>query len=340
MRVLEGLTGWRAGALGVAAVCAVLWAPCAAWADNPLRIGVQFGMGYIPFYVADRDGLFEKHFAAEGVSGVTVSFPRFSGSPPLNEALISGQIEMATYAVTGLIVAWDKTRGTPSALVGVCGTMTHPTAMITLKPEMKTLKDVTSEDRIAIPAPISTSAYVLRIGAEQQFGNATKFDQQIVSMPNPDAVIALLSHKIVTAHFTVPPFTDYELRQPGGHVVLGTEQVFGGPTTTNVLVASDRYARANPGIIKAVIGALDEANQAIVKDPRRAADIYLEYEPSKTFDAAFIAELLADGHHGYATTPLGVMKFVDYFIRHNEMKNKPQSWKDLFLPYIEDRAGS
>lgn len=325
---------WR---MLTAAVAVVLAVPAQA-AD--LRIGVQFGIAYVPFYVAEKEGLFAKHLAAEGQTGVTVEFPRFSGSSALNDAIIAGQIDMAVYGTTGLIVAWDKTRGTPSAVVGVCGVSVMPLTMVTFKPEMKSLKDVGPSDKIVIPALISPSAYVLRMAAEKELGKGNVLDPRIVAMPNPDAVAALMSRREVTAMFSSPPFMDFLLRQPGAHRVTSSNEVFGGRNSSFVLGVAKRYADANPGVVKAMIATLREANDLIARDPQHAADIYMGYEPSRTFDAKFIAEILADGDHGYTTDVFGIMTYVDYLARAGQMKNRPASWKDLFLPYVHDQSGS
>ncbi len=52
----------RAGLLGAAALVALSFSSAAAWSETArqLRIGVQFGLGYLPLYVAKDAGLFEK----------------------------------------------------------------------------------------------------------------------------------------------------------------------------------------------------------------------------------------------------------------------------------------
>jgi NitT/TauT family transport system substrate-binding protein len=130
------------------------------------------------------------------------------------------------------------------------------------------------------------------------------------------------------------------MRQPGAHRVLSSLDVFGGPSSSLVLGVSRRYADANPDIVKAVIAGLEDSNAIIVREPQRAADIYLSAEPSKLFSAPFVAELLTDDEHGFTTDVLGIMTYVDYLARNGQMKNHPADWKDLFLPYIHGRPGN
>ncbi|MEJ0068724.1 MAG: ABC transporter substrate-binding protein [Pseudomonadota bacterium] len=136
----------------VRAAPALLLALAMHHASHSLRIGVQFGMPYIPFYVADQEKLFAKQLAARGLAGVAVSLQRFSGSSSINDAMLSGQVDMAVYAVTALLVVWEKTRNTSAPIVGVSGVTTMPASMVTVRPDLKSLKDIVASDRIATAA--------------------------------------------------------------------------------------------------------------------------------------------------------------------------------------------
>src|SRR5262249_35992096 len=153
----------------------------------------------LPFYVGDREKLFAPAFAARGLADVEMEFVRFSGPPALNEAMLSGHIDMAIYGTPALVLTSDRTRGTPSEVIGVAGIVTMPYAMVTLRPGLRTLSDIDARDRIASPSTISACPYTLRMLAEKQLGKANAFDEQLVAMPNPDALIALLKRTEVTA---------------------------------------------------------------------------------------------------------------------------------------------
>ena len=76
------LNCWKSVALAFFALVgtdAAGFAP--AQAADQLRIAVQYGIGYLPFYVAEREGIFEKQLAAHGRNGVQVSLLQFNGGP-------------------------------------------------------------------------------------------------------------------------------------------------------------------------------------------------------------------------------------------------------------------
>ena len=57
--------------------------------------------------------------------------------------------------------------------------------------------------------------------------------------------------------------------------------------------ASKGYIAAHPKVPEAITKAIDEAARIIHDDPRRAAEIYLVHEPSRTLDAAALAGVLS-----------------------------------------------
>ena len=92
-----------------------------------------------------------------------------------------------------------------------------PLYLNTSDPNVKSIKDFTSKDKIGLPAvKVSIQAVTLQMAAEQIFGPGQehKLDALIVSMSHPAAMAALASGAI-TAHFGAPPFQYQELNRPG-----------------------------------------------------------------------------------------------------------------------------
>ena len=75
-----------------AALSCVLIAPAAAEVTK-MRIGLQYGLTYLPIVVGQSAGLFDKNAKALGLSGLDVELTRFSGSTAMNEALLSKSVE-------------------------------------------------------------------------------------------------------------------------------------------------------------------------------------------------------------------------------------------------------
>ena len=203
------------------------------------------------------------------------------------------------------------------------------------QPEVKTIKDFTDKDKIALPAvKVSIQAVTLQMAAEKAFGDGqqNKLDHLTVSMAHPDAETALLSGRSeITAHFGSPPFQYQELEQQGMHKVLSSYDVLGGPATFNVVWTTTKFHDENPKVYAAFVAALDEATATINRDKRAAAQTYLRISKDKD-SLDDILEMLNDPEIEYTTTPKNVMKYVDFMYKIGSIKVKPDSWKDMFFP--------
>ena len=76
-------------------------------------------MGYLQLNVMEHEKLIEKHAAALGISDAKVSWFKFNGPTAVNEALISGNVDIGSGGVPGLLVLWSRTKGTPQEVRGI-----------------------------------------------------------------------------------------------------------------------------------------------------------------------------------------------------------------------------
>ena len=305
-----------------------------------LRIAVQFGIAYTPLLIIEKHDLIGKAAAATGLGKVTTSLIRLSGAPAINDAVLSGTAEMGAYGTTGFLTAWDKTRGKLDVL-GLCGIAVMPSVMTAIRPDLKTLRDVMPTDRIAVPSTTSPQAIVLRMAAEQAFGPGQhgRLDTQLVTLPHPEGVRALLGGTEIVAHVTSPPFDTFEAEDPRVHRVFSADNVVGGPSTFIILATQRRFAEANPGLTQAVLAAVEQAMAMIRADPHEAALTYVAAEKA-TMPVELVERLLKNPDYAFTPEPLRIMKYVEFMTRTGQMKNVPQDWRELFLPLIHHRQGS
>jgi NitT/TauT family transport system substrate-binding protein len=305
-----------------------------------LRIAQQFGVSYLPFIVAKERGLIEKAAEKAGIPAPKVEWIQLSGAAAMNEALISGSLDIAAAGVAPMITTWAKTKGTVN-VIGVVGLGSVPNVLTTTNPNVKTLKDFTEKDRIALPAvKIGFQPQVLQMAADKEFGQFDKLDNLTVSMPHPDATAALLSGSSeVTAHFTSPPFVQQQLKDPKVHKVLSSYDVLGGPHTFNVAYTTGKFVDSNPKTIAAIVAGVDEATVWIKDNPAEAAKLYIQAEKSK-LAPDFVEAIIRDPDIRYTIVPEKVEAFAEFQYRVGTIKVKPASWKDLFVTALHDRAGS
>ena len=308
-----------------------------------IRLAKQFSMGYLQLNVMEHRQLIEKHAKALGIPEVKVIWQTFNGPAAINDALLSGQIDIGSGGVPGLLVVWSKSKGTPQEIRGISALSSQPVLLNTRDPSIGTIKDFKPTDRIAVPAvKVSVQAILLQMEAAKVFGEKefTKLDTQTVSMTPPDATVALLGGKSeITAVFSVPPFQQQQLEQPGIHTVLNSFDVMGGSSTFTVAWTTAKFRDSNPMLYKALIAALKEATDIINKDKAAAGQLWIEDSKSK-LTPEMVGKIVAGPQVRWTLTPEHTMKFADFMAEVGTLKNKATSWKDYFFPEIYDLNGS
>jgi NitT/TauT family transport system substrate-binding protein len=322
---------------------ALSWAmmPAAHAEIGEIHVSRQYGISYLPLMIMEDQKLIEKHAKATGVD-VKVEWSKFASGAVMNDALLSGNLQFASGGVGPFTTLWAKTRGNLDVRA-VSAINSMPLFLVTRNPNVKTLKDFTDKDRIALPAvKVSIQAVTLQMAAEKAFGEGqqNRLDHLTVSMAHPDALTALVSGKSeVTAHLGSPPFQYQELEQQGMHKVFSSYDVLGGPATFNVVWTTKKFHDENPKIYAAFVAALDEATATINRDKRAAGATYLRISKDKdTLDD--IVKMLNDPAIVYTTTPNNVMKYVDFMHKVGSIKVKPDSWKEMFFQNAHGLSGS
>jgi NitT/TauT family transport system substrate-binding protein len=240
------------------------------------------------------------------------------------------------------VTLWSRTKGNLD-VKAVAAINSMPLYLNTRNPNVKTIRDFTDKDRIALPAvKVSIQAVTLQMAAEKAFGEGqqNKLDALTVSLSHPDAQTALLSGASeINSHFSSPPFQYQQLEKPGIRTVISSYDVLGGPATFNLVWTTSKFRNENPKLYEAFVKALDEATAQINGNKRAAAEAYLRISKDKdTLDD--IVKMLNDPAIVYTTTPQNVMKYVNFMYKVGSIKVQPDSWKDLFFPNAHSLQGS
>ncbi len=328
----------------LAGIAAVLGLLSPASAEVPeIRLAQQFSIGYLQLNVMEHQQLIEKHAKLLGIPEMKVSWLKFNGPAAVNDALLSGTLDIASGGVPGLLVLWAKTKGTPQEVRGISALSSQPFLLNSRDPDVKTIKDFKPSDHIALPAvKVSVQAIMLQMAAAKAFGpkEFAKLDTQTVSMSPPDATIALLGGKSeVTASFSVPPFQYQQLEQPGIHTVVNSFDVMGGSHSFTVAWTSSKFRDKNPALYKALIAALKDATDIVNKDKKAASALWIEDSKSK-LPLDMVTKIVDGPQVRWTLTPEATIKFADFMAEVGTLKVKAASWKDYFFPEIYDEKGS
>lgn len=312
-----------------------------AQAEGKISIAQQFEIGYLILDVVRDQKLIEKYGKEEGLD-IEVDWRSISGATAMNEALLAGSLDVVSAGVPPMLTVWDRTRGRQNVkAIAALGSM--PNYLLTNNPAIKSIKDFSGKDRIAVPAAgVGFQSRTLQIETAKVFGKDQfkKFDTLSVSLPHPDASAALIAGGAeITAHFSSPPFQYQALEHANIHKVLSSYDVLGGPATFNVLYTTEKFHDSNPKTYRAFYQAIGEAARIINADKAAAAQTYIRVENSK-LPLPLIQQIVLDPEIDFTITPERTFIYAEQLHELGVLKSRAGSWKDYFFPEAHDLSGS
>ena len=333
----------RRVALAVALLTAVMLygAPVAAEVGE-VRLLRQPDLADLVLLVAEHEKLIEKQAQNLGLGGVAVHWQ----APPKGgafDALLAGQGDAAAVDLAPFVAAWDDRLGTPQELRALAALVQMPYVLVARRPDIKTIRDFTDKDRIAVPAlKTSGPAVMLEMAAAQEWGidHFNKLDPLMLARPDNEAAAALASgNSEIDAHVARSPVTDDELGGGAVHRVMDSFDI-AGPHSAGALVLTARFHDANPALCRAILAALNEAVAIIKREPGAAAEIYASMVKDRDVNVEDLSDMIGDPDFGYTLAPTGAMRTAQFMNRIGRTKHRPTSWQDLFFPEAHNLPGS
>ncbi|MFA3778369.1 ABC transporter substrate-binding protein [Yersinia sp. 1652 StPb PI] len=312
-----------------------------AHAEGSISIAQQFGIGYLILDVVRDQQLIEKHGKQQGLD-INVDWRTISGATGMNEALLSGALDVAAAGVPPMLTVWDRTRGRQNVkAIASLGSM--PNYLLSNNPAVKKIADLSEKDRIAVPAAgVGFQSRTLQIETAKLYGNSDykRFDTITVSLPHPDANAALIAGgSEISAHFSSPPFQYQALEHGNVHKILSSYDVLGGPATFNVLYTTQKFHDENPKTYRAFYDALAEASQIVKANKAAAAETYIRVEKSR-LSPELVKKIVEDPEIDFTITPQRTYVYADQLQQLGILKNKADSWQDYFFAEAHNGAGS
>jgi NitT/TauT family transport system substrate-binding protein len=337
----------------IAAAALPLCRPASAQTAT-LRIVRPLDLGALPLIVMQREHLIERTAEAMGLGEVAVTWSAPDREGPL-AALASGRADLAMAGLAAFLVAQDAGPGTAGELRALGAVVQRPYVLVTRNGKINTLRDFTDRDHIAVPAlRVSGPALMLELAAAQEWGpdKYDKLDRLVVARGDDVAAVALMSGAGgssggIDAHFSRSPYVDAELGDPAIHRVMDSFDI-AGPHSDAVLATTLRLATADPELLKAVLSALEAADDYIKRAPGAAAEIFATATATATATEAReqdisledLSDMIGDPDLAYRAAPVGVLRLAQFMQRIGRLRHRIDRWQDLFLPAARDLPGS
>ncbi len=276
--------------------------------SKEISIAEQYGLAYAPLQI-----MREMQILEEKMPELKVNWKQLGNTAAIREAMIAGEVDAGFMAIPPFLIGWDKGMQWKIAT----GLSLSPVGLVTSNPQVKSLKDFTDEDRIALPQPGSVQHILLSMKCLEEFGDASKFDNQLVTLSHPDGMNALMSNTDVTAHFTSPPYLYYELEK-GMNKILDGNEIMDSKFSFIIGVTTNKFHENNKEIYDAFLESVEEAILFINNNPEKAAQILSE---SYNIPEEELVKYLTWEGNEYTTKVYGFNKFAE-FMQHNKTIDK------------------
>ncbi|MGE3625362.1 MAG: ABC transporter substrate-binding protein [Hyphomicrobiales bacterium] len=311
----------------VSAVALVTLSPANHARAAELRIASGFGLGYAPVQLAHELKLFEKY-----APGLEVKYQQYASGSARSEAMIAGQADVAFMGIQPYLIGWA--RGVEWKVI--MGLNNAPVHLMTWRDDVKSLKDIKPEMKIAVPSPTSTQADLLRMAAARELGDAKALDGNMVAMKHPDAANAIISKRGIDMHFASPPFLFKEAATPGVKKVLTAIDAFGGEHNFLVAVGMNKFAETQPAAFAALTMGIMEAMHILNTDPKRAAKAIAGPNKLSEEDAL---QYLTWENMNFTATPYGVMTTANWMKSIGVIPKAPEDIREILFPVASAIVG-
>jgi NitT/TauT family transport system substrate-binding protein len=270
-----------------------------AQAGERLTIAVLPGLGYAPLTLAKNAGWIEA-----AVPGIKVNWLEIASSAAIREGMLSGDIDAGAGSVAPFLIGRDR-----GFKVGLISSMTiMDLLLVTNDPTVRTLRDFDNSKKIAVTAPDTNQAFVLRLAAQQMLGDAKALDGSFLAMPHPDALQALVTNQIA-GYMGSPPFQNEAVKR-GCRVLLNSRDIV-GPLTFSVCFALETYGKKKPANVQAVKDAIAKGIALLKSRPEEAARM-LAAESGGRQSSEDLVKLLADPNTTFTDEIVGVPKLAEF----------------------------
>ncbi len=275
---------------------------------NDISIAEQYGLAYAPIQVMKERQMLEKKLPEDTI----INWVKLVNTAAIRESMIVGDVDVGFMAIPPFLIGWEKGMEWKISTGLTCS----PIGLITYKEDIKTLHDLSPQDRIALPQPGSIQHILLSMAAEKMLGDAQRFDNQLISMSHPDGMQALIVKQDVSAHFTAPPYLNQELKIEGMHQILSGKEAMGKDFSFIVGASTLRFHDNNKELYDIFFTTLNEAITFINVHPQEAATLLSEIydmSPEETLDYLKDME--------YTTTVKGIFEFSDFMVQNGYLEH-------------------
>jgi NitT/TauT family transport system substrate-binding protein len=239
----------------------------------------------------------EKH----GIKDLKVTYVDIADDNVANQEMLVGNIDVNYGGIGTFAYIWDKD---PTKVKVISGVQTLENWLVCANPKIKTIKDITTDTKIAVKALNGGDHIVLKEYAMAAFGPkaSEKFNSNTVVLSR-DAIFATFSSDKPTIDCAIvgSPGQNILTKNNKVHVVAKPDNKvsFGYPTA---LYATTKWLEANPKLVQAVFEAEVEAIKQYYATPLPVISEYIIRDGVANTTAAEVHDMKVENHDEYDTS--------------------------------------
>jgi len=297
-------------------------APAAGDAPDSVTVAYQPGIGYSTLIIVKQSGALERRFP-----GTKFEWKVFTNGDAIRDGIIAKQIQIGAGGNGPFLIGWD--RGVGYRLIASMNEMNL--WLVSRDPKFKSLRDLQPGMQIGMPSPDAVQATALRKAAKDLFGDAHKFDANIVAIAHPLGVQALAAGQL-EGHLSSPPFEQQEVAA-GGHVVFRSYEAF-GKSTFNSVYTTEEFNKQYPRFVNVLFDELRSANDMLNKNPEQAAALLSKDTGGKQSTAQF-REWITSPDITWDTTPHAFLRTAAFMKEIGMLNKVPANIREIEFPFLK-----
>ncbi|SRR5579875_182713 len=294
--------------------------------SGSLTIALQPDLGYSPLYIVEQEGWLKK-----ALPNVNVKWQVLNSGSAIETGMITNHIQVGAGGIAPFLLGVNKGVGWK-----LLSSLDEENLWLVCKPNIKSLKDITSTDRISVVAPTSIQAIDLKKAAKTVLGNPNALDPNMVILSHPVSYQAFKAGR-TTCALDAPPFEQEEVAA-GGHVVTSSYQLFGTSTFNSTFVLT-KYYQSHQQELKILVQQIKRAVNLLNSDPKKAATIIAAYEKGKLSEADALKDLTVKGTH-WTIVPHGYLTYAKFMHSIGLISSVPRSMSSIELPTLKATPGN
>lgn len=271
----------------------------------------QFGLAYAPLEIMKSQQFYEAALEKRGLD-IDVVWKRFGNTMAIREAMLSEDLDIGFVGIPPFLIGLEN--GMDWRII--TGLSESRVALVTKDDTIEGIEAISKDHKIILPQAGSIQHILLQMAAFKTFGDAHRFDAQLVALSHPDGVIAFTAGDEKQLHFTTPPFLQEDLKVAGARVILDEQTSFGEAFTFIVGICPTRFYEETE-MYEAFLEAMDETFLFMQNEPDAAFEILLKaYE----YESEDLAQYLSENQLRFGSDIKGLDTFVEFMLITEQVK--------------------